>query len=551
MTAEVPSERPAIVLVDDEPEVLRSVERDIRQRYASSYRIVATGSGTEALDAIDRLVLRQQPVAMVVADQRMPNMQGTELLETVEHRAPEARRILLTAYADTDAAISAINDAHIDYYILKPWDPPDERLYPVIDDLLEEWQAVGRPVPEDGIRVVGDRWSAQSYDLRQFLSRNHVPYRWLDVGRSKEARRLMDSANGAGLPFVVLEDGTTMSSATPQTVATLVGVGDQSEGDYHDLIVVGAGPAGLAAAVYGASEGLSTLVVEAEAPGGQAGASSRIENYLGFPKGVSGEDLARRALTQARRFGASFISPRIARRLERQDNYRALELDDGSFLRCSAMIIATGVQYRELEANGSARLRGRGVYYGSVMSEAESIAGEDVVVVGGANSAGQGAIHLARYANLVRIVVRGESLAVRMSRYLVDQIEATSNIEVLVDSEVHAVHGEDRVESVEVEATGARSTFGAAAVFVFIGARPRTDWLDTMVARDEAGFLLTGTAVKEEGKWALARSPMILETSIPGIFAVGDVRSDSVKRVASAVGDGSVAVQLAHAYLAG
>lgn len=545
------SERPVILLVDDEPEVLRSVERDVRARYSSSYRVVSAESGKEAVALIDRLLLRGDLVALVVADQRMPEVQGTELLATVERRAPHAKRVLLTAYADTDAAIDAINNAHIDYYILKPWNPPEERLYPIIDDLLEDWQAVGRPVPEDGIRVVGDRWSAQSHELREFLSRNHVPYRWLDVDHSNEAIQLVESAHNPALPLVVLQDGEIVASATPRAVAPAVGIEDSSDAEYHDLVVVGAGPAGLAAAVYGASEGLSTVVVEAEAPGGQAGTSSRIENYLGFPNGVSGEDLARRALTQARRFGASFVTPRVVKQLEREDRYRVLELDDGSRLRCSTVIIATGVQYREIDAPGVESLRGRGVYYGSASTEATSLTDEDVLVVGGANSAGQAAVHLARFARSVKMLIRGNSLATRMSRYLVDQIESTPNIDVLLNTELVEANGGDRLERVLIDVSGDRHTLDATAVFVFIGARPRTAWLETMVARDENGFLLTGASLTEDGKWVLDRSPMLLETSMPGVFAVGDVRSDSVKRVASAVGEGSVAVQLVHAYLAG
>lgn len=543
------SGRPVILLVDDDTEVLRSVERDIRARYAESYRVLTASSGADALSIIDRLTLRDELVALVIADQRMPGVTGTELLESVNERSPGARRILLTAYADTEAAIAAINRAHIDYYILKPWDPPEERLYPVVDDLLEDWQAVGRPVPSDALRVVGDRWSAGSHDLRQFLSSNHVPFRWLEVGQSAEADRLLAAAGGKGLPLAVLADGKVMTEATPQTIAGAVGLTPQADTEFHDLVVVGAGPAGLAAAVYGASEGLSTVVVEAQAPGGQAGSSSRIENYLGFPQGVSGEDLARRALTQARRFGASFVNPRVARRLHQDGRYRVLELDDGEELRCSAVIIATGVQYRELDVPGAERLKGRGIYYGSASSEAAQLKGEAVVVIGGANSAGQAAVHLSRFASSVTMLVRGHDLGTRMSQYLVDQIGGIDNIEVRLRTEIEEARGDSHLEQVVIASDGPRETHDATAAFVFIGARPRTDWLETIVARDERGFILTGPAVSEAGKWSHERSPMLLETSMTGVFAVGDVRAQSVKRVASAVGEGSVAVQLTHAYL--
>lgn len=541
--------RPSIVLVDDDPEVLRAVERDVRSRYASSYRVIATSSGAEALDVIDRLILRSDPLALVVADQRMPGLSGTEVLEQVAARLPGTKRVLLTAYADTDAAIAAINRAHIDYYILKPWDPPEERLFPVLDDRLEEWQALGRPARIDGIRVVGDRWSSESHELREFLSRNHVPYRWLEIGKTREADTLLEAASDGRLPLVILEDGSAVPAATPQSVAPAIGMHGAPETDFNDLVVVGAGPAGLAAAVYGASEGLRTVVVESDAPGGQAGTSARIENYLGFPQGVSGEDLARRALTQARRFGAEFVSPHRVVRLERDDPYRILELDDGSVLRCSAVIIATGVQYRELEVPGAERLRGRGVYYGSASTEAAALSGETAIVVGGANSAGQAAVHLARFAERVLVLVRGGSLEARMSSYLIAQMAEIPNIEVRLNAEVAETHGEDHLEAVTLSSPDGTERVDAAAAFVFIGARPRTEWLDTIVARDSKGFLLAGTAVSEAGRWNLDRSPMLFETSMPGVFAVGDVRSDSVKRVASAVGEGAVAVHLVHAYL--
>jgi thioredoxin reductase (NADPH) len=541
--------RPSIVLVDDDPEVLASVERDIRHRYSAGYRVVAAGSGADALSLVERLIVREDPVALVVADQRMPGLTGTEVLARVAELLPETKRVLLTAYADTDAAISAINRAHIHYYILKPWDPPEERLYPVLDDLLEDWQAVGRTSREAGMRVLGDRWSAESHELREFLSRNMVPFRWLEVGRTREADSTLEALGDVRLPVVMLEDGSVISRASPADVAAAIGMRATPDTEFYDLAVVGAGPAGLAAAVYGSSEGLATAVVESEAPGGQAGTSSRIENYLGFPQGVSGEDLARRALTQARKFGASMISPRQAVRLHREDPYRVVELDDGSMLRCSAVIIATGVQYRELAVPGAERLRGRGVYYGSASTEAQGLAGEQVVVVGGANSAGQAAVHLARFAARVLVLVRGPSIEARMSSYLIAQLAEIPNVEVRLETEVSEVHGQDHLEGMTLRSPAGEERVETAAAFVFIGARPRTEWLDTIVARDGRGFILTGQGVADAGKWSLERDPMLLETSMPGVFAVGDVRSDSVKRVASAVGEGSVAVHLVHAYL--
>ncbi|HSJ26570.1 MAG TPA: FAD-dependent oxidoreductase [Acidimicrobiia bacterium] len=542
--------RPSIVLVDDDPEVLASVERDIRHRYASSYRVVSAGSGADALSLVDRLMVREDPVALVVADQRMPGLTGTEVLARVAEQLPDTKRVLLTAYADTDAAISAINRAHIHYYILKPWDPPEERLYPVLDDLLEDWQAVGRASTQAGIRVLGDRWSAESHELREFLSRNMVPFRWLEVGRTREADTTLKAlGDDVRLPVVMLDDGAVISRATPADVAEAVGMRATPDTEFYDLAVVGAGPAGLAAAVYGSSEGLSTAVVESDAPGGQAGTSSRIENYLGFPQGVSGEDLARRALTQARKFGASMISPRRAVRLHREDPYRVLELDDGSLLRCSAVIVATGVQYRELEVPGAERLRGRGLYYGSASTEAQGLTGEQVIVVGGANSAGQAAVHLARFAERVLVLVRGPAIEARMSSYLIAQLAEIPQVEIRLETEVAEVHGQDHLEAATLRSPAGEERLETAAAFVFIGARPRTEWLDTTVTRDDRGFILTGQSVSDAGKWALDRSPMLLETSMPGVFAVGDVRSDSVKRVASAVGEGSVAVHLVHAYL--
>lgn len=543
-------ERPAIVLVDDDRAVLGAVEMDVRRRYASNYRVLSFGTGADALQALDRLALRGDRAALIVADQRMPRLNGTELLNRVSEGFPDARRVLLTAYADTQAAIDAINRAHVDYYILKPWDPPEEKLYPVLDELLEEWQATTRRAV-GGLRVVGDRWSAASYAVRDFLSRNQVPYRWLDISRSQEAQVLVDSAGADRLPLVFLEDGTVMANPELGALAKAVGMQPATDTEHFDVVVVGAGPAGLAAAVYAASEGLSTAIVEREAPGGQAGMSSRIENYLGFPHGVSGAELARRALAQATRFGASLISPCRAAHLRRADPYRVIELEDGASINCSAAIIATGVRYLAPETPGFDRLTGRGIYYGSVASEARDLAGEHVLVLGGGNSAGQAAVYLARFADRVTLVVRGETLGAKMSSYLVDQIHSTANIDVRLGTVVKNAIGEERLERVELTAPAGPEELAVAALFVFIGARPRTDWLSGSVARDERGYVQTGQTLRVLDRWSLDRDPYLLETSVPGVFAVGDVRSDSVKRVATAVGEGAVAVKLVHEYLQG
>jgi len=545
------TERPNILVVDDDAEVLGAIQRDLRRQYASRYRIVPARSGKEALELLDRFSLRGEQVALVVADQRMPVMAGTELLARVGERFVGTRRVLLTAYADTEAAIDAINRARVDYYILKPWDPPEEQLYPVIDDLLDDWQSVGRRPREIGLRLVGDRWSVESHGLREFLSRNHVPFRWMEVGRNQEADRLVEAAGQVRLPLVVLEDGSVLSNPSPDVVAEAVGMQPSFDSEFYDLVVVGAGPAGLAAAVYGASEGLSTAVVEAEAPGGQAGTSSRIENYLGFPQGVSGADLARRALTQARRFGAQFVTPRQVTGLGRDDPYRVLTLDDGGTLRCSAVIVATGVQYRELDVPDLERLVGKGVYYGSTVSEAPTLRGERVVVVGGANSAGQAAVHLSQYADEVVLVVRADTLRKKMSNYLVEQVESIQSVTVLLASRVVGVGGSSRLEGVTLQTATGQKDVAASTMFIFIGARPRTEWLKGVITRDANGFLRTGPDLVKAQRWGLERDPMLLETSVPGVFAVGDVRSESVKRVASAVGEGSAAVHLVHAYMAG
>ena len=545
--------RPVILTVDDDPEVLRSVERDLKRHYAVDYRVLRAGSGSSALDALRQLKRRDQPVAMVVADQRMPGMSGVELLAEAKTLFPRARSVLLTAYADTDAAIEAINRVRLDYYVLKPWDPPEERLYPVLDDLLEDWRAFYKPAFE-GVRVVGHRWSADGHRLRDFLARNLVPYQWLDVESNDEAVRLLAASapedGDGGLPAVVLSDGTVLRTPSNLEVAQRIGLRTTAHARFFDVLIVGGGPAGLAAAVYAASEGLTTALVEREAPGGQAGQSSLIENYLGFPQGLSGSDLARRALTQARRFGAEILTPQEVTALELKGPLRVLKLTDGTTLSCEALVLGTGVSYRRLDVPGAERLTGSGVYYGAAFSEASACTGQDVLVVGGANSAGQAAIFFSRFAGHVTMVVRAPSLANAMSQYLVDQIAATPNIEVRLRSAVDAVHGEHSLESVRLRHldTGEHETRAAGGLFVFIGAEPRTDWLEGVVARDQRGFLLTGADVPPS-RWPEERDPYLLETCVPGVFAVGDVRASSVKRVASAVGEGSIAIQFVHSYL--
>jgi len=543
--------RKAVILtVDDDPLVLAAVARDLRQQYAARFRIVRASDPGSALDSLEQLALAADPVALIVADQRMPAMSGVELLVRAKALHPDARTVLLTAYADTDAAISAINDVHLDHYIMKPWDPPDERLYPVLDDLLDDWEAGFNP-SFDGIRLVGHRWSPDSHRLRSFLSRNLVPFLWVDVEHDGDAAATLRSAADTDeLPLVVYADGRFAASPSNRDVAGTIGLHTTSETDTFDLVVVGAGPAGLAAAVYGASEGLRTAVLEREAPGGQAGQSSRIENYLGFPNGLSGADLARRALDQARRLGAEVLSPTNAVRLSSLDRYRLLELDDGSTVAASALIIASGVSYRTLDVPGAAELRDAGVFYGASMHEARAYTGENIAIVGAANSAGQAALHFSRYAARVTMLVRGESLASRMSSYLVSQIERTPGIEVRCNTHVEAVHGDGRLERCDVACDdGTIETLDVSGIFIFIGAQPHTEWLDGAVERDRLGFLLAGSELVRGRTWKEERNPFALETSLPGVFAAGDVRAQSIKRVASAVGDGSIAVHYVHQYL--
>jgi thioredoxin reductase (NADPH) len=548
--------RPVLLAVDDEPSVARAVERDLRRRYGQEFRVLRAESGEEALELLRDVTLRGAPVALLVVDQRMPRMSGVELLEETLELAPQARRVLLTAYADTQAAIDAINKVSLDHYLLKPWDPPEEQLYPVVDDLLDAWRA-DAPSPADRIEIVGHRWSRESHEARDFLARNQVPYRWLDVERDSDARRLLAAANGqAELPLVLFPDGSSVSRPDISELAERAGVLRRAQLPFYDLLIVGGGPAGLAAAVYGASEGLQTALVEREAFGGQAGQSSRIENYLGFPAGLSGGDLARRATTQAQRFGAELLTVQEVTGIEERGSAKVVHMAGGEELGASAVIVATGVDYRRLDAPGVEQLTGRGVYYGGSRSEGVSCRDENVVVVGGANSAGQAAIFFAAYAQHVTILYRGETLAKSMSRYLIDHIEATPNIDVRTFAEVAEAHGEESLDRLTVRdtRTGDLEPMDAAAMFVFIGARPQTGWLPPAVARDDRGFVLAGPEVLQEDvrpRWALPRPPHLLETSLPGVFVAGDVRSESMKRVASAVGEGSMAVHFVHEYLAG
>jgi thioredoxin reductase (NADPH) len=573
--------KPVLFTVDDDPEVLRALERDLRQHYSERFRVMRASSGASAIGALHQMRDRRNAVALMLVDQRMPKMSGVELLEQSLPLYPDAKRVLLTAYADTEAAIRAINSARIDYYLLKPWDPPAERLYPVLDDLLDDWMASFRP-PFEGVRVVGHRWSPKSFEVRDFLARHHVPYEWLDVETDAEARRLAalagrdaDSAaegspepagapgeGAAGwvpagrLPVVFFSDATFLVEPSRAELAERLGLRTRAESRFYDLVIVGGGPAGLAAAVYGASEGLRTLIVERDAPGGQAGTSSRIENYLGFPTGLSGAELARRAVAQAQRFGVEILNPQEATGLRREDPYRIVTLSDSSEVSCHALVVATGVSYRKLAVPGIDRLTDAGVYYGAAMTEAISCKGEDVYLVGGANSAGQAAMYFSRYARRVVMLVRGDSLFKGMSRYLVDQISQTPNIEVRFHAAVVGVHGEERLEAVDVAdvMTGSVETLPTRSVFIFIGAEPRTAWLGDMVERDSHGFLLAGSDLSHDGKlpagWNVDRQPFLLETSVPGVFVAGDVRHGSVKRVASGVGEGSITVSFIHQHLA-
>jgi thioredoxin reductase (NADPH) len=546
--------KPVILAVDDDASVLEAVIQDLRRQYGANYRILRAGSGQAALDTCAQLQQRGDQVALFLSDQRMPGMQGVEFLEKAQKIYPEAKRALLTAYADTEAAIRAINTAKIHYYLTKPWDPPEEQLYPVLGDLLEDWSTGYKP-PFEGLRVVGPRWSLRDYQVRDFLSRNQIPYVWLDPEKDDAAVQLLQQykVGDRHLPAVLFPDGGVLVQPSITELAGRVGLRTQAQKDFYDFVVIGAGPAGLAAAVYGASEGLKTLVIEPEAPGGQAGSSSRIENYLGFPSGLSGADLARRAYVQASRFGVEFLTQQVSA-ICVDNQYRLIQLADSRDVSCYASLIATGVNYRRLNGPGIDRLTGAGVYYGAALVEARSCEGEHVYIVGGANSAGQAAMHFSRYAEKVTMLVRADSLEKSMSKYLIDQIAATSNIVVETHTEVIEAVGETRLESVKLRTPNGEETRQASGLFIFIGAAPQTDWLPESVMRDANGFILSGSDLRVEGQlpriWKEERDPYLLETSTPGVFVAGDVRHGSIKRVASAVGEGSIAVQFVHQYLA-
>ncbi|SDX29276.1 thioredoxin reductase (NADPH) [Geodermatophilus africanus] len=542
--------KPALLAVDDDGPVLSAIERDLRERYGEHYQVYAASSGEQALDLMRRLRLREDPVALLLVDQRMPGMSGVELLTASRKVYPDARRVLLTAYADTDAAIKAINDADVQHYLLKPWDPPEDRLYPVLDDLLQTWRP---PPPLANLRLISDRWSRSGHALREFLARNLVPYRWLDVESDREARELLDVAaiDAGSLPALVLDDGDVLVQPDLQEVGARIGLRAQAQRAAYDLVVVGAGPAGLAAAVYGASEGLSTLVLECNAPGGQAGTTSRIENYLGFPVGLSGADLTLRAREQAVRFGAEILVPAEVVGVRREGPYTVVRPAHGGEVSASTLIIATGVEYRTLDVPGAAELAGLGVYYGAGRAEGADHRNGRVFVVGGGNSAGQAAVFLSRFAASVTLLVRGGDLAATMSHYLVDRLASRENVSVEYRTQVTGVRGTRRLEGLRLQSDTGEREEQADALFVFIGQEPRTGWLDGVVRRDERGFVLTGMDVGTWApEWPLATPPLPLETSVPGVFAAGDVRHGAGNRIAAAVGEGAMAVRFMHQRLA-
>jgi thioredoxin reductase (NADPH) len=548
--------KPVIMTIDDEPMVLNAIDRDLRQHYGSEYRIVKAGSGAEALEAASQLKRRNTSVALFLVDQRMPHMSGTEFLAQASKLYPEARKVLLTAYADTEAAITSINTLGLDHYLMKPWDPPEQHLYPVLDDLLSDWHAVVS-LPYDGIRVAGTLWSPSSHHVKDFLARNRIPYQWLDIEADQEARTLVESVAGGKrrLPIVFFPDGEVLIDPDNRALAEQCRLHTQATQPFYDVVVIGGGPAGLGAAVYGASEGLRTILIEREATGGQAGTSSRIENYLGFPKGLSGADLARRATAQAQRLGAEILTAQEVTCVRVEDPYRYATLTDGTELGCRAMVIATGVSVRRLKAPGVDALAGAGVYYGAAMTEAANYRGQHVFIAGGANSAGQGAMFLSRYASQVTLLVRAGSLESGMSQYLVDQIGATENIDVRLRTEVLEAHGEERLEALTIKdgEIGEPQTVPASALFIFIGAAAHTGFLGDVVARNHAGFVLTGPDLMRDQRrpkgWRLRRDPYLLETNVPGIFAAGDVRQGAVRRVATAVGEGAMAISFVHQHL--
>jgi thioredoxin reductase (NADPH) len=555
--------KPVILTVDDDVPVLRAIERDLRARYGKEHRVVAASSGAEALEAVRQLTVRGSVISLFVIDQRMPSMTGIEFLSQAIELQPDAKRVLLTAYADTDVAIKAINEIRLDHYILKPWDPPEERLYPVTDDLLADWTSTFRPTIE-GLRLLAGRWAPGGHVIRDYLTRNQVPYQWLDPEDDEEGRRLAASLPEAhpdvapidpSVPIVIFPDGSVLREPATRDIAERVGLQTRAALPFYDLVIVGGGPAGLAAAVYGASEGLKTILIEREAPGGQAGTTSRIENYLGFPAGLTGGDLARRALAQARRLGAEILSPQDVTAIRREDPYRVVSLADESDISCQTVVVATGVSYRQLDLPRAAELAGAGIYYGAATTEAVLYRDAEVGVVGGGNSAGQAAVYLSRYATRVLLIIRGPENS-GMSQYLIDQMAAIENIEVRLSSAITEVRGETHLTGATLTGPESAEELDLAALFIFIGQQPRTEWLEGTVARDSGGFVLTGQNLLEDGRnkkpagWGLNREPFLLESSMPGVFVAGDVRHRSVKRIASAVGEGSMAVQFVHQYLA-
>jgi len=549
--------RPIIFAVDDDPQVLKAISRDLRQQFRKQYRIMSTDKPQEVLDTLPELKKKGEEVALFLSDQRMPDMLGVEMLEKARQFFPNARKVLLTAYSDIEAAIKAINDVQLDHYLSKPWDPPEEKLYPVVDDLLEAWQT--QYVPDfQGIKVVGYQYNPRSHEVKDFLAGNLIPYQWLDIEKNEKARELLElhDLQEQDLPAIVFEDLSVEAPAEISAIARKLGMKVEATEPLYDVVIVGAGPAGLAAAVYGGSEGLKTLLVEKRAPGGQAGTSSRIENYLGFPNGLSGSDLTRRAISQAKRLGTEFLSPVEVSGIELQGDYKILQLSDGSTIKTRSMIITTGVNYRMLEAQGVHDFTGAGVYYGAATTEANACKDQDVYIVGGGNSAGQAAMYLSNFAGGVYILIRKPDLSSSMSQYLIDQISRTPNIHVLGNTEVAEARGEGRLEQLVIKnrESGDSRTVDAGALFVFIGNRPFTDWLASKLVKNEKGFIITGRDLKDHPGfaklWKLPRAPYLLETSIPGILAAGDVRAGAMNRVASAVGEGAMAIKMVHEYLA-
>lgn len=549
--------KPIIFAVDDDPQVLRAIVRDLRSEYRSDYRIMSTDSAKEALEALKELKQKGEEVALFISDQKMPEMLGVDYLVEAKVLFPEAKRVLLTAYSDTDAAIKAINDVQLDFYLMKPWDPPEEKMYPVLHDLLDDWQS--NFIPEFvGIHVIGYQFSPKSHEVKDFLAGNLIPYKWLDIESSEKGQELLDThqIENKDLPAVVFEDGEAISNFELADLATRIGLKPEVSSKLYDVVIIGAGPAGLAAAVYGASEGLETLLIEKRAPGGQAGTSSRIENYLGFPTGLSGSDLARRAITQATRFGTEFLSPQEVVNIEIKDQYKIITLKDGSMVNAKSIVITTGVDYRKLEAPGIADFTGAGVYYGAATTEAGACKGKNVYVVGGGNSAGQAAMYLSKFAAKVFILIRRDNLKSSMSSYLIDQINNTENIVLQPFSQITEAHGEEKLEELTIENIQDKSLakVDAGALFIFIGAKPFTEWVTLNTIKDKKGFITTGRDLinSDEFKkvWKSDREPFLLETCNPGIFAAGDVRSGAMNRVASAVGEGAMAIKFVHEYLA-